>query len=269
MSEYSDIPIKSLRQQVFKLLNKNHELKPKELCKLMDLDYKQYRDTITQYRKQWKREYKNRQALKCLTFHNTRGWILALKVMDRQAAVERQGSVVWQQTRARNKMLLWKDQKLGRLEWFTTGRINIWIKKPATWGRVKQLLANAFFATGLIGDIQIFDLWANSARFKGSHAVLDTGERLPYTRIEFLKEALGVVVKTGDITHQTAIEIEFCLPDWAERNERLLQENMKVMEHNAKALETDAQALKNFSEFMKDLSQGKPQKPETDRSMIV
>jgi hypothetical protein len=254
MSEYSDTPIESLRQQVFKLLNKNHELKPKELCKLMDLEYKQYHDTITQYRKQWKKEYKNRQALKCLSFHNTRGWIYALKMLDRQVAVEAKGSV-WLQTRAKNKMLLFKDRELGRLEWHVTGRINIWIKKPATWGRVKQLLAKAFTWTGLIDDIQIFDLWAASARFKGSHLVYDTGERLPYARIDYLKEALGVVVKTGDITHPTSLEIEFHYPDFSERNERLL-------EQVSKALELNSQQIQQFSGFLKDLSLGKPQKPE-------
>jgi len=249
----------SLRQQIFALLEKNHELKPAEICKLMDLDYKKYRNYISKTKTEWKSYYRNRQALKCLSFHNTRGWIYAMKMMDRQAAMEKKG---WLLTRARNRMLLWKDEKLGRLEWHLTGRIKIWIKKPATWGRVKQLLANAFFATNIIDDIQIFDLWAASARFKGSHLVYDTGEKLPYARIDFLKEPLGVVVKTGDVTHPTAIEIEFHYPDWAERSEVLMQQNIK-------ALETDAQALRNFSEFMKDLTQPKAISKDFDKSMVV
>jgi hypothetical protein len=251
-SEYSPIH-ESLRHRTFKLLEKNHGLMPKDLCKLMDLDYKTYVGTIKQYKQQWKSEHRNRQALKCLSFHNTRGWIYALKSVSRGAAVEAEGSV-WLQTRARNKMLLFKDQ-LGRLEWHLTGRINIWIKKPATWGRVLQLLAKAFTWTGLIKDLQIFELWAASARFKGSHLVYDTGERLPYTRIEYLKDALGVVVKTGDVTHPSAIEIEFHYPDFMERSEVILQQNAK--------------ALEQFSRFMQDLSQPKqPSKPSADSYMM-
>lgn len=257
--EHSYTPNSSLRQQTFKLLERNHELKPKDLCKLMGLNYKIEGGTITQYRKQWKREYKNREALKCLSFHNTIGRIVALKLMDRAAAVEVGG---WVQTRARNRMLLWRDARLGRLEWHVTGTVKVWIKRPATWGRVKQLLANAFFATGLVRDVQVFDLWASSARFKGSHLVYDTGERLPYAKIEYLKEALGVVVKTGDVSHPTGIEIEFTYPDWAERNEVLLQQNSKLMEMNS-------QALRDFSDFMKGLSQPRAPKERADREMLV
>jgi hypothetical protein len=257
--EHSHIHDLSLRQQTFKILEKYHDLKPKELCKVMELDYQAHGETVRQYRKQWKREYKNRQALKCLSFHNTRGWIYALKMLDRQAAVE---GKVWLQTRAKNRMLLFRDRELGRLEWHLSGRINVWIKKPATWARVKQLLAKGFSWTGLIDDIQIFELWAASARFKGSHLVYDTGERLPYAKIEYLKEALGVVVKTGDVTHPSAVEIEFHYPDYVERNERIL-------EQVSKALELNSRQIKEFSAVLQDLSQGKPRKPELDRSMIV
>ena len=248
-NEHSDIQPESLRRQTFKLLEKHHDLKSKELCKLMNLPYLRYHDIIQQYRQQWKSEYKNRQALKCLSFHNTRGWIYALKVVSRDLAVER----FWVQTRARNRMLLWKD-KFGRLEWHLSGRINVWVKKPATWGRLKQLLANAFFSTGLIKDVQIFDLWADTLRLKGSHLVYDTGERLPYARIDYLKESLGAVVKTGDITHPTGIEIEFTYPDFAERNEKLLEQNMR--------------ALEQFTEFLKGLSQPKPLTGDASKMVV-
>lgn len=255
--EYSDIPSLSVRQRVFKLLDNDPLLKPKPLCKLMGLHYPTNGETVTQYRKQWKKEYKNRQALKCLSFHNARGWIYALKSVKREDAVVRG----WIQTRAKNRMLLWKDRSLGRLEWHVTGRINGWIKKPVSWGKVKQLLANAFYRTELIKDIQIFDLWANSFRFKGAHLVYDTGERLPYAKIDYLKEALGIVVKTGDVTHPTSIEIGFHYPDWAERNEKLLEQNMKAMEQNS-------EAIKQFSEFLKGLSQPKPLKGDVNKMVI-
>jgi hypothetical protein len=241
----------SLKARVFALLEKNHELKSKDLCKLMDLQYAKDGHYVTILRSKWKYILKNRQGLKCLNFHNARAWIYCLKMVDRKAAVEGQG---WLQTRAKNRMLLWRD-KLGRIEWHEKGRLSLWIRKPATLGKAKQMLANAFFKTGLISDIQVFDLWASSVRFKGAHAVYDTGETLPYAKIEFLKESLGVVVKTGDLSHPTGIEIEFLYPDWAEKNELLFQQNIK--------------SLDRFSSVLQDLgSRPQPQKPP-DKEMVI
>ena len=238
-----------LKAEVYTLLDKHHDQTPKEICKLMGIDHKHHGHTVRTYRLLWKRQWKNRQALKCLSFHNTRGWIFALKVMDREgAAVEGKG---WIRTKARNKMLLWRDP-LGRLEWFTNGRVNIWVRKPASWGRVKQLLANGFF--GLLGDIQIFDLWANSARFKGAHLVYDTGGRLPYAKVDVLKKDLGVTVKMGDVSHPTSLEIEFCLPDFMEKSERMIDQASRALEINTKQ-------IVQFSEFLRDLSQPKPLEP--------
>jgi len=209
----------SFRQQVFRLLEKNSILKPKQICILMDLDHKKHGHTVSEYKRQWKRQYKFRQGLKCLNFHNARGWIYALKSVNRESV-----GIGWIRTSARNGMYVWKDAVLGRLEWHRTGRINIWVKRPATWGRVKQLLANAFFKTGLVYDLDLFNLWSDTARFKGAHLVYDTGERLPYARVDFLKRDLGVVVKLGDVTHPTSLEIEFCYPNFAEKNELLIRQ---------------------------------------------
>jgi hypothetical protein len=39
---------------------------------------------------------------------------------------------------------------------------------------------------------------------------------LPYARIEDFRESNGVVVKIGDLSHPTAVEIEFYRPSWGE-----------------------------------------------------
>jgi len=266
MAENSDIissQDQTLKQRVWKLLEKNHELKPLEICKLLGLP-KNKADSVGHRKTEWKHDFRNRHSLKCLKFHKARGWIYAFKGLDREAAV----NVGWLQSRAKNKMLVWnKDLQLGRLEWFATGRINLWIRKPATRGKAMQLLAKAFMWTGLITSQTVFDVWIFTLRFKGSHLTYDTGERLPYAKIEYLKEALGVVVKTGDITHPCAVEIEFCLPDWCERSELVLQQAIRALEINSKAFDLDAKALQEFSNFMKDLSQPKAP-PKEDRSVV-
>jgi hypothetical protein len=219
--EYSDTRILSLRQQIFKLLDKNHDLKPLELCKLMDIDYQSRVQTIAQYRKQWKREYRVGLGSKCLKYHRVRGWLYALRSFDR----ERAKLCGWVLSGARNRALLWRDpQALGRVEWFETGRVNFFLRKPSSQARLKQLLANGFMWTGLIGDVRVFEEWVKSAQLKGAHLTLDLGVPLPYSRTELLKDCNGVVAKTGDLSHPSSLELEFCYPDWAERNELVLKQ---------------------------------------------
>lgn len=248
-------PSLSLRQQTFKLLDKNHILSPLNLCKLLSLDHVQHGATIRQYRAAWKREYKKRQALNSLSFHRARGWIRALKMESFRFGAEgsRERAVMiqagWRAARnSRNGMVYFVDKFLGRLEWFgSTGRINVWLKKPATKGKLKQLLANGFLKTERIKDVDVFDLWANSARFKGAHVTLDLGEKLPYGKIDFLKDSLGVVAKTGDLSHPTCLELEYCYPDWMEKNERLLELSKEAIKLNSEQIQQFTSMMREFS----------------------
>lgn len=76
--EHSHIHDLSLRQQVFKILEKYHDLKPKELCRLIGLKYdSQIAKTLSIWKSQWKRltgincspeeEYASRYGLRPLT----------------------------------------------------------------------------------------------------------------------------------------------------------------------------------------------------------
>ena len=58
----------------------------------------------------------------------------------------------------------------------------------------------------------------------------------------------------GDLSDPNSLEIEFVYPDWAERNERILEQNKR--------------ALENFSDFLKDLGQPKDLKKDVDRNMV-
>jgi len=48
-------------------------------------------------------------------------------------------------------------------------------------------------------------------------------------KIELLKDSNGVVVKMGDISNPTALEIEFCYPRWAEKNELLFEQLNRLL----------------------------------------
>jgi len=223
-SESSDS--ESLRQQVFALLDKNPLLTPKMLCKLVGTHYRVHGRYFANLKSAWKSHYKNRLGLKCLSFHGVHGWVLVPPNVDRVRAP----LVGWVQSRAKNRMLVWKDE-FGRLEWFETGRCKVWVCKPANRGRALQLVCNGFSLSGLVSDMKVLDGILSSLRLKGGTAVIDTGERLPYLVIDLFRLSNGIKIKTGDDTHPTCFEIEFCYPDWAQRNERLLQDLLRVFNH--------------------------------------
>ena len=62
------------------------------------------------------------------------------------------------------------------------------------------------------------------ARFKGAHYVFETGHRLPRLVIDLFAKSNGVVIKVGDASHPNAVEVVTRYPDWAERNEKVLDE---------------------------------------------
>lgn len=210
----------SIRQQVFSLLDKNPLLTPKPLCKLLSLSYAKYEHYLRNLRTEWKCHYRNERGSKCSS-HGWRGWCYLpsdLNCRIRSGAVE----VGWAQSKARNRWLLWRD-KLGRLQWFETGRVNLYVRKPANLGKAYQLVCNGFSFTGLITDVKVLERVLASVRFKGAHYVFTTEERLPRLTIDLFARSNGVIIKVGDASHPNGIEVIAYYPDWAERNERLFE----------------------------------------------
>jgi hypothetical protein len=118
---------------------------------------------------------------------------------------------------------LWRD-KLGRLQWFETGRVNLYVRKPANLGKAYQLICNGFSFTGLITDIKAIEEILSSVRFKGAHYVFPTEQRLPRLTIDLFAKSNGIIIKVGDASHPNSVEVVTWYPDWAERNERLFEQ---------------------------------------------
>lgn len=215
----------NIKAQVNELLKKNPLLTAKPLCKLLNLPYPKYKDYIDHIRSKWKTDYKNELGSKC-SFHCAFGNARVPLRLDRVGAC----GVGWVLSRARNRPLIWKDT-LGRLVWFETDRVNVFVRKPASLGKAYQLLCNSFSFTRLITDFVVLEQMLKSLKFKGAHAVFDTGERLPYKVIDLFKLSNGVKIKLGDLSHPTAVEVEFCYPLWAERNEQLLSEFLVLLKN--------------------------------------
>lgn len=195
---------------------------------------------------QWKTSLKFGQGSKVHAkpiFHNARGWVYVSGLsLDREDAVFKG----WMLSRSKNRPLIWKD-RLGRMEWFETDRVNLYIKAPALKGRVFQLFCNGFSMTGLISSISVLERLLDSIRLKAAHATFECGERLPYLVVDLFKMSNGIVIRAGDLSHPTRLEVEFCYPAWAERNERLLATIARAMYPElGKPEETTGKTRQNF-----------------------
>ena len=216
----------SLRQTVFNLFNKNPLLTAKPICKLLGLPYSHYGSYVNTLKFQWKSNYKNERGSKC-SFHGWRGWCYLPPNM-RGGVRTHALDVGWVQSKARNRWLLWKE-RLGRLQWFETGRVNLYVRKPANLGKAYQLICNGFSMTGLITDIKVLEQVLSTVLFKGAHYVFPTEERLPRLTIDLFARSNGIVIKVGDNSHPNSVEVVACYPDWAERNERLFEQLNKTL----------------------------------------
>lgn len=198
----------SKKERVFQWLSEHRDEKPHgklhHLCIDLGWDYEENKHYLWILSSQFRTLARFGLGSKCPNFHNWKGSVYAPLAVDRSAALERG----WVQSGSRNRAFLFRCE-LGRLEWFETGRINIWLRKPANPGKLKQLLADGFFRSGLIVDIDGFVAFADSVRFRGAHAVYETGEKLPFLRIDDFSESNGFVLKIGDLSHPRAVEIEF------------------------------------------------------------
>ena len=215
----------SVRQCVFRELDKNPLLTPSALRSIFKLDNKNCLQVLANYKTQWRHNYRNERGSKC-SLHGWRGWCYLPNGVGgiRTHAAE----VGWKLSRARNRWLLWKD-RLGRLQWFETGRVNLYVRKPANLGRAYQLICNAFSFTGLITDIRILEEVLSSVRFKGAHYVFSVGQRLPKLTIDLFQKSNGIIIKVGDTTHPDSLEVIAMYPDWVERNERLFEQLNDVL----------------------------------------
>lgn len=210
----------SVRKQVFNELNKNALLTPSQLCGLIHIDHKHWLQIVANCKTQWRHNHKNERGTKCSS-HGWRGWCY---LPGEAAGIRtRAVDVGWLQSKARNRWLLWKD-RLGRLQWFETGRVNLYVRKPANLGKAYQLICNGFSFTGLITDIKVLEQVLATVRFKGAHYVFPVGLRLPKLTIDLFAKSNGVVVKVGDRTHSDSLELQVTYPDWTERNERLFEQ---------------------------------------------
>lgn len=222
----------SIKSRVWGLLDKNPLLTAKYICAILKLSYDKYSAYVRNLKSSWKR---NTDLNKVQSVHGWRGFtylpefllpVLDLKRVDVREKILGLG---WRPTKARNRWILWRD-KLGRLQWFETGRINLYVRAPATLGKAFQLVSNGFGMTEIITDIRSLEVLLKGIRFKSAHYVFKTSQRLPQVSISMFNKSNGIIIKVGDRTHPNALEVIASYPDWGEYNERALSKLTAVLE---------------------------------------
>jgi hypothetical protein len=211
MSDYNNesCDSKTIRQGVFALLKENSKLSPKRICVELHLPYPHYGPYVNNLKSHWKSKQLNEEGSNCSSVHNWRCYCQVPLWIDRVAALE----VGWVETRSKNHWLLFKND-LGRLMWFKTGKVNIYVKSPGNLGKGKQLVCQGFGNTGLIyEDLNLVKV-LESIKYWGAHHVIETGQKLPKQNITTFAASHGLTIKTGDKSHPHAIEIEERPPDW-------------------------------------------------------
>lgn len=215
----------NIRKAVFKLLEKDPLLTAKPICKLLNLDYQQYKNYIKVLKSKWVRYHpKERSSIRSIPddVHNAfyKGELPKRVVEDVRSKLfevwERAGwdrwvfperpmtKTGWKITKSTNKALLYKSS-LGRIRLFNTGTVEVFVKKPANLGKCLQLFSNAFTKTYLIESIRVVDEFKDSLLIRW-HGTYKTGMRLPYMKVTTFEDTHNLIFISGDRTHPDCYE---------------------------------------------------------------
>jgi len=220
------------------LLSNNPFLKPTDICELMQWDYTLHGRTVSQRKYEWKKSLIYGLGSKSSKFapdsqHHVRAYAYVPKCLDRKVdseVTERAIESGWILSKNPNRMLYFNEYKntYGRVEWFETGRVNVYVRAPQHMGRVKKLISLAFYENDLIHNTWIYCAFVDSFRWAGAHDEFRTSKRLPKTEIRAY-EKMGFIIKTGDKSHPYSVEVEWAHPEWAEKIEFLMEEFTKLV----------------------------------------
>jgi hypothetical protein len=170
----------TLKERVFLKMDQYPNIKTRELCRLLQLNYKKYKETLWSYRHEWKKTKSSIATAQKAQTHSAKASCYALESFDRELALE----TGWIQSKNRNKALIWKvNPTYGRIVWYRNGKILISIKKPQIMARVKRLLSIAFFQIGLLFDPKLLKPFLDGVRWHQASDVFEAGKKLPYKKI--------------------------------------------------------------------------------------
>lgn len=212
----------SIRQDVFSELSKNPLLTPKPLAKILGLPWPKYKNYIARLKTEWRSNHGSElRSSGSLPDEVHRCFFVGVVPLglDRVVAVGRG----WLRTRSRNRFLLWRVRGLGRIRWFETGNVELYVRKPATDERLLRLFCCGFTRNGLIVDADVIKRCVDSLRVQGGKATWYTPERLPYLRIPLFRDSNGVEFVMGDKSDPRGVHVIFRYQEQLQRFDRFFE----------------------------------------------
>ena len=220
--------ITNLRRLVFVELDRNPILSPKSLAILLgfnEAQKKYYKGYLRKLKYDWKRNHQKQQdsIRSCPDdIHNAyyKGTLSKVSVDEIKKLLfevwERAGWDKWifpsmpgaldgwKNTKSKNHYLLYKSVK-GRIRFFGTGTVEIFVRKPASLGKCMQLFSDAFTRHYLITDIRRVDEF-RLGLMRRFHGTYKTGQRLPYMKITTFEDTHHFTFISGDRSHPDCYE---------------------------------------------------------------
>jgi hypothetical protein len=226
--DQSQSNVTNLRQQVFKLLDQNPLLTAKSLAKQLDLSKEQtkyYQGYLRKLKYDWKHDHKKQLgSIRSVPDDLHRAFFVG----KLNLSIDRLDGVGgWSRTRSKNHFRLFRNQ-LGRIRFFGTGTVELYVRKPANLGKAMQLFCDGFTKNRVVTDILVIEAFQKSLRIRGFHAVFNTDERLPYLKIPLFKGSNGIEVILGDRTHPNSAELIVNYMDQVEQARNLIEELSKA-----------------------------------------
>lgn len=206
----------NIKKQIWSKLDENPLFRPQEIAKLLDLPYRQYRNYITKERSNWKYYHQNKQGSKCsnVHVHCYKAQVrldngLSDSLRDKLNYGVGVGGCIgfgWVLSKSKNRFLVWKG-RFGRVVWYETGSVRLFVRKPGNLGRAKQLFSDAFVHNGLLNDDSVLIPILDRIVPKSCHVVYDTGKRLPNFVIDDFVKSHKMLIKVGDRSDPTGVEV--------------------------------------------------------------
>jgi hypothetical protein len=220
--------ITNIRQQVFKLLDKDPLLTASSIAKLLGYtieETKYYQGYLRKLKYDWKHYHKKQLgSIRSVPDDLHRAFFVGKLNLP----IEKLDFVSgWSRTESKNHFRLFRNQ-LGRIRFFGTGTVELYVRKPANLGKAMQLFCDGFTKNRVVTDILVIEAFQKSLRIRGFHAVFETDERLPYLKIPLFKGSNGIEVILGDRTHPNSAELIVNYMDQVEQAKSLIEELSKV-----------------------------------------
>lgn len=264
-------------QRIRKFLWRFPKAMPKEVCRILNLDYKRYHNMISveksrlkkflaakkkghvlgplEHRVEWGTE-------KCLA-PAVVGAVEFEALRRKPGRDEKKPFGEWYVIPNRNRMLFYRDDFVSIRVFPKSGTCRVLPVKPMDWVQVKICVENAFFKAGL--DLRDCEALSEQLAPSSRSRVFKVGPVTPF-KVKFYEPSLGITIK-ADGSHPEHIEVDENWPTWikpqlkaiAKQTEAItkLTEQMNlhlgVMKGINKSTRSSAKATANLVKATEDL----------------